>query len=125
MPRKTKDYISAYNKSLTPEQRTESARKAGIASQKKQKENKTIREIARIINASKAPEEAQERLEQLGIADEDRTNAAVIAASVFMAAFNGDMKAVEKWERYVGQTDTTDEDEGQLSALIIGLQRKD
>ena len=120
-----KGKIDAYNKSLTPEQRKNNARKAAAESHKKRKENKSIREIAKIINASKAPEEAQERLEQLGIADEDRTNAAVIAASVFMAAFNGDMKAVEKWERYVGQTDITDEDEGQLSALIIGLQRKD
>ena len=102
------DNISKYNKSLTPEKRTENARNAGKTP--KNAKIKTIREIARMINDAPATAKAKASLAELGIQDENITNAALIAASVFRAAFEGDLKAVEKWEKYVGQYDNTRED---------------
>ena len=112
--------INEYNKSLTPEQRKINARRAGKASRKRVK---TIREIARIINEAPAQKAAMEGLKNLGLSDKDMTNAALIAASVFRAAFEGDMKAVEKWEKYVGQTDATaDTGNGAIMDLIADLR---
>lgn len=115
--------INEYNKSLTPEQRKINARRAGKASRKRVK---TIREIAKIINEAPAQEDAIKGLRKLGLSDEYMTNAAIIAASVFRAAFEGDMKAVEKWERYVGQTDATaDSGNGVIMDLIADLRNDD
>lgn len=112
--------INEYNKSLTPEQRKINARRAGKASRKRVK---TIREIAKIINEAPAQKAAMEGLKNLGLSDKDMTNAALIAASVFRAAFEGDMKAVEKWEKYVGQTDATaDSGNGVIMDLIADLR---
>jgi hypothetical protein len=97
-----KGKINEYNKSLTPEQRKASARRAAQAPRR---HGKTIREIAQVINQAPAQKKAQKALADLGIKDEDMTNAVMIAASVFRAAFNGDMRAIEKWENYVGQDD--------------------
>lgn len=102
-----KGKINEYNKSLTPEQRKANAKKAGQASTKKVK---TIKEIAQIINQAPAQKKAQKALADMGIQDEDMTNAAMIAAAVFRAAFNGDMRAIEKWENYVGQADNERKD---------------
>lgn len=102
-----KGKINEYNKALTPEQRKENARRAGRAPKKSVK---TIREIAQVINQAPAQKKAQKALADLGIKDEDMTNAAMIAASVFRAAFNGDIRAIEKWENYVGQGDTERKD---------------
>lgn len=112
--------INEYNKSLTPEQRKINASRAGKASRKRVK---TIRDIAKIINEAPAQEDAIKGLRKLGLPDEYMTNAAIIAASVFRAAFEGDMKAVEKWERYVGQTDATaDSGNGVIMDLIADLR---
>lgn len=112
--------INEYNKSLTPEQRKINARRAGKASRKRVK---TIREIAKVINEAPAQKGAMEGLKSLGLSDKDMTNAALIAASVFRAAFEGDMKAVEKWERYIGQTDATeDTGNGVIMDLIADLR---
>lgn len=112
--------INEYNKSLTPEQRKINARRAGKASRKRVK---TIREIAKVINEAPAQKGAMEGLKSLGLSDKDMTNAALIAASVFRAAFEGDMKAVEKWEKYIGQTDATeDTGNGVIMDLIADLR---
>ena len=117
------EIIRAYNESLTPEQKREVCSKAGKASGEARKKAKTIREIARLINENKAPKEAEANLKALGIQKEDMTCAAVVAMSVFMAASQGDIKAVEKWERYIGQTDDSEEGQGSLAALIAALQK--
>ena len=101
-----KGKIQEYNESLTPEQRKASARRAAQAPRK----SKTIRQLAKIINNAPAVDAARDKLKALGINDEDMTNAAVIAAVVFRAAFEGDLRAVEKWERYIGQADKTRDD---------------
>lgn len=97
--------INEYNKSLTPEQRMENARRAGIASGESRTSTRIcdIRQIAKMINEAPAGKSLQEGLSMLGIRDDGLTNAAGIALAVYQAAIEGDMKAVEKWERYTGQ----------------------
>lgn len=114
--------INEYNKSLTPEERKENARRAGSAPKKKSV--CTMRQIAKMINDAPAQEEAKKGLEKLGLDDETMTNSALIVAAVFRAAFQGDMKAVEKWEKYIGQYDSTDDETGNglLAELIDGLK---
>lgn len=139
-----KGKINEYNKSLTPEQRKANAKKAATAPRQK---SKTIRQIAREINNAPAQKKARKALQELGVADEDMTNAAMIAASIFRAAFNGDMRAIEKWEQYIGQSDDRRKDleirylkariamletdrgcgekDGKLADLINGLKEDD
>lgn len=108
--------INEYNKSLTPEQRKANAKRAG--SQKRRKPT-TIREIARIMNAAPiASDKAREQLRAQGIEDENLINAAMIAASVFRAAVNGNMNAVEKWEKYVGEVEAQETDNGKVEIVI-------
>lgn len=98
--------INEYNQSLTPEQRKESARRASEASAKARSGGtriSDIRQIAKMINEAPAGKSLQEGLSMLGIRDDSLTNAAGIALAVYQAAIEGDMKAVEKWERYTGQ----------------------
>ncbi|MCI8438100.1 MAG: hypothetical protein HFF73_01110 [Oscillospiraceae bacterium] len=56
-----------------------------------------------MINAAPAGQDLQTALAMLGIRGVSVSNAAGIALAVYQAAINGDMKAVEKWEKYVGQ----------------------
>ena len=101
--------IDEYNKSLTPEQRAERAKAlsaAGNAAQAaKRRQIKDIKTIAKIVNNAPAGADLKAALKRLGIENENLTNAAGIVLAVYQAALNGDMKAVEKWEQYVGQAD--------------------
>lgn len=117
--------IRDLNARLTPEERSRSASKAGKASQAAQRKKRTLREIARIVNESRAPEDARETLRELGLGDEEMTNAAIVVASVFKGVVRGDMKAVEKWEEYIGEhNDGSATAEGLLASLIDGLKTK-
>ena len=61
-----------------------------------------------MINDAPAGDDLQTALSMLNIQDQNVTNAAGIAMAVYQAALDGDMKAVEKWEKYVGQSDKDD-----------------
>lgn len=101
--------IAKYNASTTPEQKAaqqRAASAAGVAARKKQaKQIKDIKTIAKIVNNAPAGADLKAALKRLGIENENLTNAAGIVLAVYQAALNGDMKAVEKWESYVGQAD--------------------
>ncbi len=106
--------IDEYNKSITQEKRKQNARKAGRSPKKNARRNSDIRSIAKLINAAPAGSDLQTALAILGIKDANVSNAAGIALAVYQAAINGDMKAVEKWEKYIGQyvRDAPDGDSG-------------
>lgn len=95
--------INEYNMSLTPEERKENARRAGSA--KKIKKAADIRRIAKKINEAPASENLKKAVSALGLNDPNLTNAAGIVASVYQSAISGDIGAVNKWEKYVGQSD--------------------
>lgn len=109
--------INEYNKSLTPEQRKKSAKKAATAPRKKVGQISDIRKIANMINSAPAGKDLLTALAMLNIKDQNVSNAAGIALSVYQAAIDGDMKAVEKWEKYVGQFDKSDND-GKVEIII-------
>lgn len=98
--------INEYDKSLTACERKAKARKGGLASGKSRREKAYIRRIAEMVNDAPARTDLQEALAALNVDGRNFTNAAAIALAVFQAAVNGDMKAVDKWERYVGQADS-------------------
>lgn len=114
-PRKINDY----NQSLSPEQRKANARKAATAKRPKTKLNANIRSIARIINDAPAGRDLKTALSILNVGSESMTNAAGIALSVYQAAIEGDMRAVEKWEKYVGQFEGTDKTKGSGEVRVI------
>lgn len=95
--------IDEVNKRLTPEERRERASKAGKAP--KRKRVKTLRQLAKMLNDMPAPAGARQMLNELGVAEDDMTNAAMVVAAVLRSAFDGDLRAVEKWEKYTGQAD--------------------
>lgn len=98
-----KGRINEYNQSLTPEQRKSNAKRAASRKRPRAKINTDIRNIAKLINNAPAGNDLLTALALLNIRDATVSNAAGIALSVYQAAINGDMKAVEKWEKYVGQ----------------------
>lgn len=115
--------IADYNKSISPEQRKKNASKAGASPKKNARRNADIRKIANLINEAPAGDDLLQGLAMLNIQDENVSNAAGIALAVFQAAINGDMKAVEKWEKYVGQSDDVlPQDKLQEDALSKNLR---
>lgn len=74
-----------------------------------------------MINDAKAGDDVLNGLEMLNIKDENVSNAAGIALAVFQAAINGDMKAVEKWEKYVDQFDKGNGEDGEGVNIIIDV----
>lgn len=107
---------------FTKETASKEGKKGAAASNEAQKKLKTIGEIAKIINESRVTgDKARQQLAALGVAEDDMTNAALIASAIFRAAFEGDMKAVEKWERITGQEEQQRRN-GQLADLIDGLK---
>lgn len=111
-----KGKINEYNQSLTPEQRKNNAKRAASRRRPRAKINTDIRSIARIINTAPAGGDLLTALAMLNIQDANVSNAAGIALSVYQATINGDMRAVEKWEKYVGQA-TDNGEEGGVQIL--------
>lgn len=109
--------INEYNKSLTPEKRKQNARKAGKTPKKKSVIT-DIRKIAKMINDAPAGADLRAALSDANIRDENVSNAAGIALAVYQAAIDGDIKAVEKWEKYVGQYDKKESDSGKVEIVI-------
>lgn len=117
-----KGKINDYNKSLTADERKANAKKAGKKSGKSRQLNSDIRSIAKTINNSPAGESLQTALAMLNVDGSSFSNAAGIAMAVYQAALDGDMKAVGKWEEYVGQNEPEKNDQGMLADLIDGLR---
>lgn len=109
--------INEYNETLTPEQRKRNAIRAGRAKRPGLRMNANIRKIAKMINKAEAGDDLKSALRMLNVDDENVSNAAGIALAVYQAAINGDMRAVEKWEKYVGQDDKVDTD-GKVEIII-------
>lgn len=91
----------------------ENGRKGGIASGEARRAKKNREELARLI--AEAPiksTKAKKKLEEIGIYGDDKINDAMIVAAVYFAAASGDIKAVEKWEKWTGK-------DGQNSGVQI------
>lgn len=113
--------IDEYNKSLTPEQRKINAKNAAKAKRPGATVNSNIRSIAKLINEAPAGTDLKDALKRLNIKDENVSNAAGIALAVFQAAIDGNMNAVEKWEKYVGQFSKEDSSENDAVTIVIDV----
>ena len=111
-------------RNLKPAFNSETAREAGKKSAESKKAKKPIRELARMVGDTRVTSnKLKKQLADMGVPENELTNNALIMAAVFQAAVHGDMKAIEKWERYIGQEDKgADAKNGQLADLIDGLK---
>ena len=100
------------NAHKTPEERKASASKAGKASGKKRRDNRTLREIALELMAAEA---SPEDIKKYGL-PEGVSNAVVMTAAALKKAREGDMKAFESLRDTAGQMPTK---EVQVSAEVF------
>lgn len=90
------------NARLTPEQRSENAKKAGKASAQKKKDNRLLKEIVLEMLSAEAPEED---IKKYGLPD-GATNSMVMTAAAARKAKEGDLKAYEILRDTAGQMPT-------------------
>ena len=128
MPRGTHPNSLANLKNNPHRFNSETASKAGKKgapiSNAVQKQQKTIRELAKIVGEAAVDNpKLVKQLASLGITEGDATNNALILAAIFQAAIHGDMKAIEKWMKMIGQEESTDKKtDGQLEDIIDSLR---
>lgn len=87
----------------TKEERSAISRKGAIASQKAQKDKRTLRELARALLEEKASDEL---IESLGLSEEATKGAAMIASMLKEAIDNGNVRAAEYVRDTSGQAPT-------------------
>jgi hypothetical protein len=109
---KTAKEMKQYNKSLTQEERTNSARRAGIARQQKEKDTRTMKEILLQLLSEPAPEEEIKKFNL----PEGSSNNLVIMAAAARKAKDGDIRAGEFVRDTIGQMPTK---EVQVSAEVF------
>ena len=101
------------------EKQAEIARKGGIASGEAKRRNKSLSELAKAIANSPAAAKNKKTLESIGIDDENATNNALVAASIFKSALSGNMSAVDKWQDLT-EAMAADEKPYKLPAEMLG-----
>lgn len=101
------------------EEQAKIARKGGIASGEAKRRNKSLSELAKLIANNPASAKNAQSLSSVGISDEDATNNAVIAASIFKSAAKGNMLAVDKWQSLTERL-STDDKPYELPARVLG-----
>ena len=105
MPRNGTKNLIPMNK-RTKEEQKDIARKGGIASQKKQKQNKTFKEMLRIIGDSQVKDtKLTKQLEELGIPKEDITYSFLVNYAQFQKAIKErDTRSAEYIRDTLGET---------------------
>jgi len=92
------------NEKRTPRERRENAKKAGKASAKKRKQNKTFAELCNAFANSKITNaEFKEKMNALGIKDKDMTNKTAMMVSLYMQVLKGNVKAFEIYRDTIGE----------------------
>ena len=87
--------IEEVNARLTPEERSEKARKAGLASAEARRRKKSMRETAKILMDMEVSDNNKENLRKMGFKDEDQTyQTAVVARLVQKAVVEADTSAI-------------------------------
>ena len=98
----------------------EEAQRGGIKSGQVRRARKSLADIAKqIASAEITSDTAKQKLKKLGIDDDAMVNNAMITASIFKQASQGNMQAVERWEKL---TDVANEDDKpyELPARVLG-----
>lgn len=79
----------------------EEASRGGIKSGEARRRKKSMAELARMIGENPASVKQKKKLASIGITDEDATNNAVVTGALFDKALDGDVGAIEKWQKLV------------------------
>lgn len=115
------------NSRLTPEERKERARKAGIASGEKRRKNRTFKELVELYGKCKISDPKMvAKLKEVGISEEDFTHTmAVVARQYDKAEEEGNTQAAT-WVRETkeGKLDnkTSVEVTGEVSGITINVK---
>lgn len=89
---------------LTPEQRRENARKAGIASAKAKKERKAIKEqLEMLLELPLKDKNAKTKIKKLGINVDDLNNQMAMVISIYQKALKGDVNAFKEIRDTIGE----------------------
>lgn len=89
------------NEDLTPSERRESARRAGIASGKARREKKTFKECLKLMMDEQAPEKIRAAFDKNGY--DVTTHREAITAAILMGAMQGNPKMVDKALELLGE----------------------
>ena len=83
------------------------------------RQKKSLSDLAQMIADNPASAKNKKALEKIGITGDDATNNALVVAAVFDGAINGNMQAVDKWEKY---TESTNEEtkKYEIPARVLG-----
>lgn len=128
IPRKKKtqkknvDNLKPFTKgSRTREEIVATASKGGIAKAKKDRRRKEIKEAMAEVLSLPAVGKVKDLLQMFGYGEEDLTNASAVAATLFVMAVRGDMKAMEMVLDYGFKVSDDDrknrESEARISAM--------
>lgn len=112
-----KNLVSIGDRTTSEQREITSA--GGKASGAARRQKKSLSELAKLIADNPAEGRNKKKLAKIGIEGEDATNNAMVVAAVFEGATCGDMKAVDKWEKYTEGV-TADEKPFELPARVIG-----
>lgn len=83
-----------------------------------------IEKLAREFGRSKvANEKHREKLRAVGFSEENLTNNALVVASVFSNAVNGDMQAVCKWQELTGEFVLPEKEVDEIEELMNDRER--
>lgn len=94
---------------LTPDERRESARKAGLASAAARRKRKSMREKMKLLLSLPACDSDLAELEALGIPIEESDNEMVILKGLFLKAANGDVPASKEIRNILGKDNASEE----------------
>lgn len=78
-----------------------------------------IADLARKFGRSKVKAiEHADKLRQVGFSEDDLTNNALVVASVFANAVNGDMQAVCKWQELTGEIIAAAKEDDEIGDIL-------
>ena len=92
------------NEDLTPEQRRKNASKAGKASAKKRRQNKTFKEIiTRFLDGQVSDVRLKQQMIEFGFADKEVSNKSCAVFALWREAIKGNTKAFELLRDTIGE----------------------
>lgn len=92
------------NEDLTPSQRRKNASKAGKASAKKRKQNKTFKEIInKFLDGQVSDERLKQQMIEFGFADKEVSNKSCAVFALWKEAIKGNTKAFELMRDTIGE----------------------
>ena len=102
------------NEDLTPEQRRENARKAGIASAKAKKKRKAMKEqMDMLLSLPVKSPKMKEQLKKLGIKSNEIDNQMALIVSLYQTALKGGKNSVQAFNAIMEMTEEKEKAEGR------------